>query len=305
MAGSRRWAWILRGRKAADLAIKACMSCRLRSSLQVQQLMGDVPKHYLKTAAPFSVVAIDLFGPIVVKGIANSQAKIKVWGALYSCLATKAVAVWAVPGYDAKMFLETHSRHTAIYGAPQIALSDHGSQLVVAAKEMEDWERVRSAFAKNGTNWKFTKTGCSWRNGLAERAIKLIKGTLMHLSPELGNLNVLQLETVFLQASMIANRRPIAARSVTQEDYYAITPADLLLGRATDGMLKAVDEKFWLQEQEAADLAPEIRGKLQTIVHSWWMVWIDRAFHLLLPRRKWASQHRDVKLGDIVHLQYK
>ena len=72
LAGSRRWAWILRGRKAADLAIKACMSCRLRSSLQVQQLMGDVPKHYLKTAAPFSVVAIDLFGPIVVKGVVNS-----------------------------------------------------------------------------------------------------------------------------------------------------------------------------------------------------------------------------------------
>ena len=102
--------------------------------------------------------------------------------------------------------------------------------MVAAAKEIEGWEGVRSAFAKNGTNWKFTETGCSWRNGLAERAIKLIKGTLMHLSPQLGNLNVLQLETVFLQASMIANRRPIAARSVTQEDYYAITPADLLLG---------------------------------------------------------------------------
>ena len=29
------------------------------------------------------------------------------------------------------------------------------------------------------------------------------------------------------------------------------------------------------------------------------------SFPLLLPRRKWAIEHRDVKVGDIVHLQYK
>ena len=147
--------------------------------------MGDIPRHFLKAAPPFNVVAIDLFGPIVTKGIGNSRVKVKVWGSLYSCLATKAVAVWAVTGYDAKSFLEAHSRHTAIYGAPQLALSDHGSQLVAAAKEIKNWEGVRSAFARNGTNWKFTETGCSWRNGLAERAIKLIKTTLMHQNLEI------------------------------------------------------------------------------------------------------------------------
>ena len=116
---------------------------------------------------------------------------------------------------------------------------------------------------------------------------------------------MLQLETVFLRASMVANRRPIAARLVTEKHFYAITSADLLLGRATDGMLRNVDDKFWLQEQEAADLAPEIRGRLETLVNDWWRVWIQRAFPLLLPRRKWAIEHRDVKVGDIVHLQYK
>ena len=295
--------WVIRGRKAAELAVKECMVCRLQSSRVNQQLMGDIPSEVTEVSVPFSHISLDLFGPIIVRGIGNRRVSVKVWGALYACLSTKAIAVWAVTGYDAAHFLDAHTRHTSVYGVPQLVLSDHGSQLVAAAKELREWQTVNDMLSRSGTTWRFTETGCSWRNGIAERCIRLVKTTLMHIAPELGNLDVLELQTVFLRASMIANRRPIGARSLTEEDFYALTPSDLLLGRSTTSMLKNVDQKFWEVEQEVSEQAPRVLGRLETIVKLWWDEWSRRAFPLMLPRTKWAVRHRDVKVGDVVHLR--
>ena len=119
-----------------------------------------------------SIVSVDLFGPFTVKGIGTKYGKVKVWGALYMCLATKAIAVWLVQGYDAASFLETHMKHVSIYGTPQLVISDHGSQLMAASRELVGWDETATATARQGTQWKFTPPGCVWQNGLAERAIQ-------------------------------------------------------------------------------------------------------------------------------------
>ena len=151
LAASRRLAWVIRGRKAAELAVKECMVCRLQSSRVNQQLMGDIPSEVTEVSVPFSHISLDLFGPIIVRGIGNRRVSVKVWGALYACLSTKAIAVWAVTGYDAAHFLDAHTRHTSVYGVPQLVLSDHGSQLVAAAKELREWQTVNDMLSRSGT----------------------------------------------------------------------------------------------------------------------------------------------------------
>ena len=131
-----------------------------------------------------------------------------------------------------------------------------------------------------------------------------MKNTLKHLEPEIGNLNPLQTETLFIRAAMIANRRPITARILTTEEAFAITPADLLLGRATGTALKNVDQRFWKEESEAAEQATLVKGKLEAIAKAWWNIWSERSFPLLLPRRRWAEKHRNLQVGDVVHLKY-
>ena len=98
--------------------------------------MGDIPDSYLKATAPFTAVALDIFGPFEVREIKNPRKKLKMWGVLYSCLSSKAVAVWTMSAYDAPAFLEAHHKHVSIYGAPQLILSDHGTQLMYAAKQI-------------------------------------------------------------------------------------------------------------------------------------------------------------------------
>ena len=139
-----------------------------------------------------------------------------------------------------------------------MVISDHGSQFMAASKEIAGLEDTRTTMSRSGTKWHFTATGCPWRNGLAERGVQQIKKTLKLLEAELGNLNVMQLEMLFLRCSMIANRRSISARLIADDDAYAIIPADLLLGRATNHLLSNLDIEFWEQETEAAEQVPGV-----------------------------------------------
>ena len=68
--------------------------------------MADLPEYTLERADPFKVCSLDLFGPLLTRGIGGYRRKtFKVWGVLYACLASKAVAIWASAGYDMENFL--------------------------------------------------------------------------------------------------------------------------------------------------------------------------------------------------------
>ena len=128
VARARKTAWIVRGKKVAQTEVKNCIPCRKHGAKAMEQLMGEVPRDYVKAAAPFTIVSLDMFGPFEVRGMGgSSRKKHKVWGLVYMCVASKAVATWVVDGYDAKSFLDAHQRHTSVYGTPTIATSDHWS----------------------------------------------------------------------------------------------------------------------------------------------------------------------------------
>ena len=113
-------------------------------------------------SAPFVATALDLFGPITVRDVAKSRRRIKVWGVLYSCLSSKAVAILPCPGYDAQSFIDTHIQFTSVYGDPSKIFSNHGSNLIAGADV--DWGRVRLELGRKGSVWTHTAKGCPWQN---------------------------------------------------------------------------------------------------------------------------------------------
>ena len=72
-----------------------------------------------------------------------------------------------------------HEKQTGVYGEPKLVVSDQGSQLKGAAKDLINWDNVAHQTAPRGTTWQFTPAGCPWRNGASERAIGLVKKTLL------------------------------------------------------------------------------------------------------------------------------
>ena len=119
--------------------VRSCTWCRLLNSRPVEQLMAKLPPQVMEKASPFTSVVLDLFGPLMTKGIGGHVRKVfKTWGVVFACLGTKAVSIWLAAGYSAEAFLVCFQKQCAIYGRPALIISDRGSQLIAAGKELKE-----------------------------------------------------------------------------------------------------------------------------------------------------------------------
>ena len=212
--------------------------------------------------------------------------------------------MYAAAGYATDDFLTAYTRFSANHGNPLLVVSDSGSQLMKAAKHVDqfdlsklDWVRIKEGAARNGTEWKVVQPGCQWRNGLAEAAVKLVKSTLYLTLASQKALNYAELDTLFSSVSNIVNQRPIGVKHFTEEDYVAITPNDLLLGRSRNtipGIQYLKDETLTKRQEfmmEVEDL--------------WWKQWYVQVFPSLVPFKKWRKEERNIQIGDIVLVMYE
>ena len=155
--------------------------------------------------------------------------------------------------------------------------------------------------ARDGTEWRFSPAGCSWRNGLAERAIGLAKSTMNRVIGRHELLNFAELETAMIKIAAILNQRPITVRLFSEDDYHAITPADLLLGKMS-GFRGPEEEKWHGAAEEEIPLILRLE-KVASLAAAWWKDWVAAAFPLLCPRQKWRQENRNIATGDIVLLR--
>ena len=138
--------------------------------------MAALLEGQLKMSAPFLGTCLDLVGPISCRGLGGGvQKPMKAYGVVFCCLSTKAVRILATTGYSTQQFLVCYRKFTSNQGPPSVVLSDHGSQLLSAARKLADpdaqdidWDEVVGLSSKSGTKWIFSEKGCLWRNGTSE-----------------------------------------------------------------------------------------------------------------------------------------
>ena len=94
----------------------------------------------------------------------------------------------------------------------------------------------------------------------------------------------------------MVNQRPLSVRLYSEDDFYAITPSDLLLGRMS-GYRGTKPEGV-----HEVQLGPRME-KIEAFVTQWWQYWEQAAFSLFTPRAKWKLESRAVREGDIVLLK--
>ena len=306
VARTRRVAWIPRCLPLAKSEVKSCMYCRIKKKQMEVQVMGSLPEGRIESTAPFLTTCLDLFGPISCRGLGGGVRKpMKAYGVIFGCLSTKAVRILATTGYSTKQFLVAYWKFVGNQGAPAVIVSDHGTQLVSAAKKQADpdatdinWDQVIGLASRSGTKWTFTEKGCPWRNGTAEAVVKLVKATLGHQLQSHVSLDWSELDSLFSQVANIINNRPLGVFHAN-EDFHQICPNDLLLGRTH----RPSYEPDILDEPEVD--VKKILTDREQLVHRWWKEWERKVFPTLLPRKKWHHQSRNVKAGDIVLIQYQ
>lgn len=75
-------------------------------------------------AAPFEFTAMDLFGPYEVKDEVKKRTRLKVWGIVFCCMASRAIHTEVVSDMSSEGFLLAYQRFTSLRGHPRKLWSD-------------------------------------------------------------------------------------------------------------------------------------------------------------------------------------
>ena len=97
-----------------------------------------------------------------------------------------------------------------------------------------------------------------------------------------SSLNYAELDTLFSCVADLVNKRPIAIRNYTEEDWYAVTPNDLLLQRTRNYVPCA---SFW--DNDNLTKRQQTMAELEL---TWWNMWIRQAISHLVPLKKWKVE---------------
>lgn len=294
--------WVPRARKVIKSVKEKCVICRRMDKTVIGQQMGQLPEQRLKPSPAFFNTSLDLFGPLMIRDTVKKRSRAKVYGVIFTCLASRAVHLDLVEGYDTQSFLSTFRRFVSIRGYPHTVHSDMGTQLMAASKEIRDmtekWDitHISHLGLQQGMTWSFNKSAnAPWQNGACESLIKSVK-RLLTIAVGENILSFGELQTVLYEVANILNERPIGVKpgyDISLGTY--LCPNDLLLGRASN----RVPSGPMVNTTDARKRFSLVQG----IVTSFWKRWIRDYFPTLTVRQRWHTAQRNLRERDVVLVQ--
>ena len=202
--------------------------------------------------------------------------------------------------YSTDGFLQVLRRFSSFRGWPAKIVSDQGSQLVSASKELRmvieglNWEDIRKYGHRQKTLWIFSPPDAPWYNGTSEALIKTVKSAL---NGTVGDqlLNFSEMQTIMMEVAQLVNQRPIGIHTSSPEESPYLSPNDLILGRSSP----EVPQGPFLERTSFKYRFDFI----QKLVNTFWKRWVGEVFPKLLVQPKWHVEKRDLKSGDVVLMQ--
>ncbi|XP_073960515.1 uncharacterized protein [Choristoneura fumiferana] len=158
-----------------------CQWCKTHKGKPLKLPYGDLPpERLMSNQPPFTATACDLFGPIT---ITIGRRHEKRWGALFTCLTTRAVHMELVASLSAASLILALRRMMARRGTPTVIYSDNGTNFVGAEREISDAlltaEKQLKEFAEyKEITWKKIPPGNPSAGGAWERLVSSIKTAL-------------------------------------------------------------------------------------------------------------------------------
>ena len=313
VAMARRDVWVVKARKLAAEWDNKCRICLEKRKKLAGQIMGDAPDFKTEVKPAWTSVNMDLFGPFLIKDDCvkkGPKTKKKVYGVLYTCTLTRGIYLDIATAYDTQAVIHTVRRLMAAKGNVRLLISDPGSQLKGANKEMSTWrkgwdERLLVRFgADKGLEWKFIMPSSQHQNGAAEIMIKMVKGVKRSLLKALGNqiLNLNEMNTLMAEIAQLVNERPIGLKPNASTHPHYLSPNSLYLGRCSDRIAAGPFEP----DEVFTDDPHQARSRfllVQAITAQFWKIWIRDFFPTLLVRHKWHVRQRNLMVDDVCLLK--
>ena len=313
VAHARRDVWIVKARKIASFIDIRCLICKLKRKKLASQIMEELPEFRSKMLPPFSVVCMDLFGPLEIRDDCVKRGPRifkKVYGVVYSCTSTRAIYIDIAIDYSTEAVLHTVRRLMGHRGDVRMIISDPGSQLVGASQELSRWrkgwemDKLIRFGATKGLEWQTIMPSSQHQNGAAEVIIKLVKGVKKSILHALGEsvLSLNELNTLMVEIANLVNERPIGLKPNSVTDTEFLSPNSILLGRCSS----RISAGPFQPDNIFTDNPKSVHTRfhlVQAIANQFWKVWQKIYFPSLLVRQKWHTGQRNLKVGDVCLIQ--
>lgn len=278
--------------------IRTCVKCIKMRANTIQPIMAPLLKERLEISYVFQSTGIDLCGPFWIKeSRARSSKPVKVYIAVFVCMATKAIHCEIVSDLSTNAFLSAFNRFISRRGSPDVVRSDNGTNLAGASRVLKDaWEQLTAnceeEFAYKQIKWLHNPPRASHFGGLFEAAVGSLKRYIKKL-PSTSNLVYEEFHTAVCGWEAILNSRPLYPVSDDIDDLNILTPSHFLIQRnlLSPPMGKGMKEdlpatKRWLQVQEL---------QLQ-----FWKKFENDYLQSLQKRYRWKRHGQNVQVGDLV-----
>ena len=294
---SRSIIFVLGGKSLAVHIVENCPKCIISRAETIEVEMADIHKNRLTISSNFYYSQCDLMGPFLASCEHSHRSRNKVWGCVFKCTSTTAVAVYVMETYSTESFLAAFTRLGSRYGYPYKLYIDSGAQLVKGTGEMkidmQDLESTLEMKFQTGIEVEVVPVGGHNYTGQVERAVLEVKRFFERIFDGV-RLSILGYETAFSYISSELNNFPIGVGGGFKgyENLDLITPNRLIVGRnnrrAPRGYATIATPGKILQQHEA-------------IKEKWWDVWKTEALSEFIPgNSKWRTDKVPPSEGDIV-----
>uniref|UniRef100_UPI00143CB134 uncharacterized protein LOC117162391 n=1 Tax=Bombus vancouverensis nearcticus TaxID=2705178 RepID=UPI00143CB134 len=173
--------WPVDGRSQVWRAIKSCVRCCRAQPPPVEYVMGNLPEARVTESRPFTNVGVDYCGPFHIKEKRDrNRRQIKVYVAIFVCLAIKAVHIELVDDLTSEAFIAALRRFIARRGYCSTIHSDNGTNFRGASNELRELhdllqsddhkEKVTAFLADKQIEWRFIPPHSPHFGGLWEAA---------------------------------------------------------------------------------------------------------------------------------------
>ncbi|XP_050480870.1 uncharacterized protein LOC126868923 [Bombus huntii] len=174
--------WPVDGRSQVWRAIKGCVRCCRAQPPPVEYVMGNLPEARVTESRPFTNVGVDYCGPFHIKEKRDrNRRQIKVYVAIFVCLAIKAVHIELVDDLTSEAFIAALRRFIARRGYCSTIHSDNGTNFRGASNELRELhdllqsddhkEKVTAFLADKQIEWHFIPPHSPHFGGLWEAAL--------------------------------------------------------------------------------------------------------------------------------------
>lgn len=201
-------------------------------------MMGDLPAvRFNSYSPPFTHVAVDYFGPMETSQGRNRI--VKRYGALFTCLVTRAVYLDVAQSLSSNDFLLVLRRFIGLFGKPVSVQSDNGTNFVGAERELNDLvlslqdnPKLLKFRTKRVIKWHFQPPRAPHFGGAHESLVRSTKKALYRaLEVEKGGLRYpmdAMLRTLLAGIASFLYARTLTYASSDPEDFRPLTPNDFL-----------------------------------------------------------------------------